>query len=847
MGSLFRSEEMHLIEMVVQAEAAHATVEELGRTGVVQFVDLNPELNAFQRSYVNDVKRCDELERKLRFFKEQVEKAGLPIAPKTEAGAAATEASSLVQGARRGRRYGGAGAGMAAPADAGGANLDDLEEHFVELEAGLVQLNANQEILDSAANELTELQCLLAQTSVFFDDAGAAGDVFVSQTSALDANGPSASSPLLGTGGRLGESAPGAGTASSRAVQLGYVSGLLEQTKMARFERLLWRATRGNHILRQCTEAVELSDPASGEPVSKIAFIVFFQGARLRTKITKMCESYGANLYETPDTASARQQLLVEVEARMDDLELTLDSAAEQRERVLSVIAASLEDWLDIVNREQRIYHALNLWKSDVSSRALVARAWAPVWGDSQIEAALARGVARSGASVQSFFEVKVTSSPPPTYFVTNKYTAGFQALMDAYGMARYQEANAGVFTIITFPFLFAVMFGDLGHGALLTMFAAILVAYEGRIARIPGRPEMFNMLFNGRYLILAMGVFAMYAGLLYNDCFGFSIDFFGSNWSRPSDGDAHLIDPDRVYPFGVDPGWAGATNKLQFYNSFKMKTAIIYGVTQMLFGVVLSLTNHLYYGNYIDVWTRFIPEVLFLGGMFGYMVILIIYKWVTVIPDPPLILTVMIDMFLKAGSVPAKDEMYSGQGAVQIILVFVLLVAIPWLLLPKPIILWMRKKAAARRAGHSHGGATEALLAPAADGTEPEGDGHGHDMGEIVIHQIIHTIEYVLGTVSNTASYLRLWALSLAHAELSEVILDQVLFRGLKAGSAPLIFAAFTVWALATVGILMIMESLSAFLHALRLHWVEFLSKFGASDGWKFEPFNLDAPVAAE
>ena len=115
-------------------------------------------------------------------------------------------------------------------------------------------------------------------------------------------------------------------------------------------------------------------------------------------------------------------------------------------------------------------------------------------------------------------------------------------------------------------------------------------------------------------------------------------------------------------------------------------------------------------------------------------------------------------------------------------------------------------------------------------------------NFSDILVAVLIETIEFALGTVSNTASYLRLWALSLAHSQLSDVFFNGTI------GLFQTNYFIINAFLLSTFGIvsfvcvtfivLLFMDAMESFLHTLRLHWVEFQNKFFHADGHMFMPF---------
>ncbi|CAA3004268.1 Vacuolar proton ATPase a3 [Olea europaea subsp. europaea] len=363
----------------------------------------------------------------------------------------------------------------------------------------------------------------------------------------------------------------------------------------------------------------------------------------------------------------------------------------------------------------------------------------------------------------------------PPTYFQTNEFTSAFQEIVDAYGVAKYREANPGVYTILTFPFLFAVMFGDWGHGICLLLATLYFIIREKKLFS-QKLGDIMEMTFGGRYVIVLMALFSIYTGLIYNEFFFVLFELFGhSAYSchDPSCSEATTVRLIKVrdnYTFGVDPAWHGSCSELPFLNSLKMKISILLGLAQMNLGIILSYCNAKFFGNSINTWFQFIPQMIF-----------------------------------------NHKVLFPGQKTTQLVLLLLALVSVPWMLLPKPFLLKLQHNEIELSKNRFLGNCKLLCL------IESNHDSQGHEefeFSEVFVHQLIHTIEFVLGTVSNTASYLRLWALCLAHSELSSVFYEKVLLLAWGYKNVIILIVGIIIFICATVGVLLVMETLSAFLH---------------------------------
>ncbi|KAM3725124.1 V-type proton ATPasesubunit a [Dirofilaria immitis] len=867
MGSLYRSEQMRFCQMIVQKDAAFSCVAELGKHPYVQFKDLNADVSPFQRMYLRDIQRFEELERKLRFLDAQIRKDDIEVNDDVSNDGTYE---------------------ILAPHE-----LNQLEGTLIDLERDVIDMNENNILLKQSYLELKEWEAILEKTDHFFEEG--ISDVAMQEIEAVEDE----SAFIL----------------KREKEPIGFLAGVINRDRLNAFEKVLWRACHKTAFVRTSDIEEELEDPGSGKMCLKSVFLVFYKGDRLRIIIEKVCEGFKAKIYhKCPKNSKDRHVAARDVRARISDMHTVLGQTQEHRYKVLQAASNSVKQWQKEVRMQKSVYYTLNLFTFDAIGKFFVAECWIPYVDLENVRLALEEGVKKSGSSVRPVLNLLETTEEPPTYNRVNKFTSVFQSIVDSYGTASYLEINPAPYTIITFPFLFSCMFGDLGHGILMLIAGLWMVLREKNLEARNIKDEIFTMFFGGRYIILLMGIFSVHAGFLYNDLFAKSFNLFGSKWRNPFPNaeieswdrqsilmhKEMLIDlpPSRSYMhdsgpywFGVDPIWNMAKNRLNFSNSLKMKLSVVLGIAQMTFGVFLSLLNYIYFKSKIEIFTVFIPQILFMLCIFVYLCVQIIVKWSffwvqqkyifgLIYPGSncaPSLLIGLISMFMfknrplgfidttrtvisNSSEIKLQEwpnchlnQWYPRQSAVEAVLVIIAVICIPVMLFGKPIhfllhrkkrnvvsdntVIWKsQENEKAEITLNENGSGLNWEEATTSDNEHKE-----ESFMDVMVHQAIHTIEYVLGCVSHTASYLRLWALSLAHAQLSEVLWEMLLARAFGISGIAGYIAAYLVFfgfGVLTFSVLVLMEGLSAFLHALRLHWVEFQSKFYLGLGYPFVPF---------
>mmetsp|Transcript_18286 Transcript_18286/g.42092 ORF Transcript_18286/g.42092 Transcript_18286/m.42092 type:complete len:874 (+) Transcript_18286:101-2722(+) len=865
MAKWFRSEPMEYISLIMNEDAAHDCLGDLGKLGVIQFTDLNPDLTPFQRRYVSYVKRCDELERKLRYFSTEIGKFSIEC---DSAGKVDDflEANPLIS--------------STSTEASSGKILETLEAELEGYETQLKELNSYSEKLTIEYNEKVELQEVLEKARRFFIT-----DAPRLAVSELTTSGqmPSNKANLLEEEAR-----------TDLDMRFSSITGVVSTEERTNFERMIFRATRGNCFVRFAPIKQPITDPETGQLTEKSVFIIFYKSESIEIKLKKICDAFQAHRYSLPDMDDAESvdRMLTENAQELVDSRTVLLKNQDTRYRLCQLLAKHCERWTWHVLKEKAVYHSLNMFKADVSGM-LRGEGWVIGENLDEVRFAIEKAHANMDMAMPSLIDhVSQPWPTPPTHFVTNKFTYAYQEFVNTYGIPRYREANPALFTAATFPFLFGVMYGDVGHGMFLFLNGLLLVWNEKKAEGVK-RDELSEGLHMGRYMILMMGFFAVYAGMVYNDCFSLGLNLFQSRWEFEGQDEMDVEEGDvayqiaeygsneSVYPFGLDPMWHVTSNELLFFNSFKMKLSVIFGIIQMFFGTILKGINSIYFGEKLDLYFEVLPMVVFASSLFIYMVVLIFMKWSIDWNDrmlsatcfdpedqywqadwklcnmegngyctprgldcyddsttadlchldyggsgdgcqPPNLITTLINIALAPGVV--DEPMYAGQDKIQIFLLFLAFASVPVLLLAKPLILKRQHENA-----HNNEHVVEA------HGEEEE----EHGFGEIIIHQAIETIEFVLGMVSNTASYLRLWALSLAHSELATVFWEKCMLSTLEVNWFAT-YVGFGLFAGVTFSVLLMMDVLECFLHALRLHWVEFQSKFYKADGIRFAPYSF-------
>ena len=171
------------------------------------------------------------------------------------------------------------------------------------------------------------------------------------------------------------------------------------------------------------------------------------------------------------------------------------------------------------------------------------------------------------------FLNAQALNEDPPTALRNPRIIKPFEMITKLYGLPNYDEADPTPLMAITFPLIFGLMFGDLGHGLVLFL-GGLLFSF---IIKSPEEWRSFSR------ILATCGFGAIIAGFLFGEAFG-----------------------KRVFP----PLWMDPFKNILSFLVF----SLVVGVLQIMSGFILNMVNFILKKEYADAFTVSLPKIIFYG-----------------------------------------------------------------------------------------------------------------------------------------------------------------------------------------------------------------------------------------
>ncbi|WXG43376.1 MAG: V-type ATPase 116kDa subunit family protein [Promethearchaeati archaeon SRVP18_Atabeyarchaeia-1] len=408
------------------------------------------------------------------------------------------------------------------------------------------------------------------------------------------------------------------------------VAGLVKSLRVRRLEWNIKEATDDLYIFNEVQ-------------IGKAESVVIIGVLKEKREILeRVLTSFGFQEFRVPQgVKGSAKQIVSATQKKISDFEKQAADYEDQIDKLGKKYGEELLVAEELLLVEKDKIEAQRLFRE--TANTIEIWGWVPQKSKGKLEQII--GKATGNTAILSFTDPQFPPEEYPSLMKVPKAASSYEQLVKAYGNPTYHEINPTDFFLLTFPIIFGIMFADIGHGTVL-LFAG-LIGYILQKARYRAG-EAMNYLLKGCYMLIACGFASIIFGLLFGSVWGYHNPAY---WFTPENlvGQTYLIELSvwiGVFQisFGLILNLINRIMERKFTEAVFVPLMLLityWSAALLIFGVGTHVTNGIYFMNWFLpgpslvlklLWVRvplpfLSPVTVFLLGMIAPVVLFITYE----------------------------------------------------------------------------------------------------------------------------------------------------------------------------------------------------------------------------